>query len=167
MSARDIADELRARLAASEERAMCAMAEADDLRAEVEKWRTTVGAVMPADLKCWHQNSPAEWPEVAAHTIRRLREDRDSWLEQADARIDDALQAYAERDVLAATAARARRERDDMAQELARYRPAGWLMTRPDCDGSADWWEPGDAEPSPEDGFVAVRLYRADEGPGQ
>ena len=75
----------RARLAMSQEQALSAMAEADDLRAEVERWRDNIGAVMPADLKCWHQNSPTEWPEVAAHTIRRLREDRDSWLEQADA----------------------------------------------------------------------------------
>ena len=37
--------------------------------------------------------------------------------------------------------------------------PAAWMMTRPGCDGSADWAEIGQALPEPEPGFVAVPLY--------
>lgn len=33
-----------------------------------------IGEVMPADFKDWHDNLPREWPEVAADTIKRLRE---------------------------------------------------------------------------------------------
>lgn len=39
-----------------------------------------IGEVMPADFKDWHDNLPREWPEVAADTIKRLRER----LEQAE-----------------------------------------------------------------------------------
>ncbi len=67
----------------------------DDLRAEAERWRTKVGAVMPADFKCWHQNSPAEWPEVTAHTITALRADRDAVYAEA-ARLRAELARYRE-----------------------------------------------------------------------
>ena len=41
--------------------------------------------VMPADFKDWHDNGPKEWPEVAAGTIKRLRER----LEQAEGKAAD------------------------------------------------------------------------------
>ena len=42
-----------------------------------------IGEAMPADFKDWHDNGPKEWPEVAADTIKRLRER----LEQAERRL--------------------------------------------------------------------------------
>lgn len=42
--------------------------------AERELWERTLGAEMPADFKCWHQNAASERPEVAAWVIRNLRE---------------------------------------------------------------------------------------------
>lgn len=43
-----------------------------------------IGEAMPADFKDWHDNLPREWPEVAAGTIKRLRER----LEQAEAKAE-------------------------------------------------------------------------------
>lgn len=44
-----------------------------------------LSAVMPKDMKCWWQNSKEEWPEVAASTIKTLKEDRDlGWKIAAD-----------------------------------------------------------------------------------
>ena len=43
-----------------------------------------LSAVMPTDFKDWHDNGPKEWPEVAAGTIKRLRER----LEQAEAKAE-------------------------------------------------------------------------------
>ena len=46
--------------------------------------------VMLTDFKSWHENSPEEWPEIAASVIKNLRE-REAWaleqLAQKDARI--------------------------------------------------------------------------------
>lgn len=42
--------------------------------AERELWERALGAEMPADFKCWHQNAASERPEVAAWVIRNLRE---------------------------------------------------------------------------------------------
>jgi len=42
--------------------------------AERERWERAIGAEMPADFKCWHQNAASERPEVAAWVIRNLRE---------------------------------------------------------------------------------------------
>lgn len=44
---------------------------------ERERWESALGAVMPADLKDWHQNSPSERPSVAAWVISNLRERED------------------------------------------------------------------------------------------
>lgn len=41
---------------------------------ERERWESALSAVMPADFKDWHQNSPAERPEVAAWVITNLRQ---------------------------------------------------------------------------------------------
>lgn len=45
-----------------------------ELESQLSKWETTLTAVMPADFKDWHQNSKAEWPEIAALVITNLRE---------------------------------------------------------------------------------------------
>jgi hypothetical protein len=42
--------------------------------AERYRWKTSIGATIPADFKDWHQNSDAELPEIAAWVIRNLRE---------------------------------------------------------------------------------------------
>lgn len=44
-----------------------------ELEAQLRKWETTLTAVMPADFKDWHQNSKAEWPDIAALVITNLR----------------------------------------------------------------------------------------------
>lgn len=49
------------------------IADNERLQAEVQSWRDTLSAVMPADCKDWHENNPAEWPEVAAAVITSLR----------------------------------------------------------------------------------------------
>lgn len=74
------------------------IAERDQLRAEIDKWRTTLTSVMPADFKDWHQNSPAEWPDIAACVITNARE-------QCDAAEGLADVAIAERDRLRARVA--------------------------------------------------------------
>lgn len=45
---------------------------------------TKLTAVMPADFKDWHQNAPAELPEVAAWVIENLR----NRCEEAEANLD-------------------------------------------------------------------------------
>ena len=40
----------------------------------LEEYETRLSAVMPIDFKDWHQNSKAEWPEVAALVISSQRE---------------------------------------------------------------------------------------------
>lgn len=57
---------------------------------------TRLSAVMPADFKDWHQNSKAEWPEIAAGVITNQREHIDFYIEdlkRKDAEIErkDAL----------------------------------------------------------------------------
>jgi len=69
------------------------IAERDRLRTEVDKWRATLTAIMPADFKDWHQNAPAEWPDIAAWVITNARE-------QCDAAEGLADIAIAERDAL-------------------------------------------------------------------
>ena len=44
------------------------------LRARVADYETRLTAVMPADFKDWHENSRAEWPEIAAWVITNQRE---------------------------------------------------------------------------------------------
>ena len=58
-------------------RAVMAEKERDALRAQVADYEVRLTAVIPADLKCWHQNSKKEWPEVAAWVIENLRQQRD------------------------------------------------------------------------------------------
>lgn len=54
---------------------------------EVQNWRKKLTAVMPADFKDWHENSSAEWPEVAAGVIKSLREREElAWKATEDAR---------------------------------------------------------------------------------
>lgn len=49
--------------------------------AEAEKklalWERLIGAEMPPDYKDWHQNSKAEWPDVAAASLRSRKADAD------------------------------------------------------------------------------------------
>lgn len=57
-------------------------AELEDLRKEVDHWRSALTAVMLPDFTDWHENNPSEWPEVAALVIQNLRSDRDAgWAE--------------------------------------------------------------------------------------
>lgn len=53
------------------------LAEITRLRAALATWESAITAVMPDDLKDWHENSRAEWPAVAAGVITALRADRD------------------------------------------------------------------------------------------
>ena len=46
--------------------------------AERERWRAAIAPEIPADMKDWHQNSPDEWPEVAAAVLRSRREDAET-----------------------------------------------------------------------------------------
>lgn len=55
-------------------------AEEAKAQAELAKWHAELSAVMPADFKDWHQNSPDEWPIVAAQVIRNLRAREESAL---------------------------------------------------------------------------------------
>lgn len=68
---------------------------AQEVAAERERWTKAIGAQMPADFKDWHENSPAELPEIAAWVIQNLRADRDSWADQASQRAQDALDLVA------------------------------------------------------------------------
>ena len=54
----------------------------------IKQWRDALTPLMPSDFKCWHQNTPNEWPEVAAWVITSQRE-RIAQLEQEN----DALRA--------------------------------------------------------------------------
>lgn len=56
--------------------ALCDM-KAHIIENQLKKWEDSLTAVMPEDCKDWHENSPAEWPEVAAALIVNLRKDRD------------------------------------------------------------------------------------------
>lgn len=52
----------------------------------LEEFETKLSAVMPSDFKDWHQNSKAEWPEVAAWVISSQRErlkELEDWKEEA------------------------------------------------------------------------------------
>ena len=48
--------------------------EVERLQARVREYETRLTAVMPPDMKDWHENSPSEWPEIAAAVITNLRE---------------------------------------------------------------------------------------------
>ena len=50
------------------------------------EYETRLSAVMPIDFKDWHQNSKAEWPEVAAWVISSQRErlnELEKWKDEA------------------------------------------------------------------------------------
>jgi len=40
----------------------------------IKQWHDALTPLMPSDFKCWHQNNPSEWPEVAARVIASQRE---------------------------------------------------------------------------------------------
>lgn len=57
------------------------------MAAEIERlqdYDTRLTAVMPEDFKDWHQNSKAEWPEIAAGVITNQREHIDFYIEDLD-----------------------------------------------------------------------------------
>ena len=72
--------------------ANAAVAEAGERLAEqhlrIKQWHDALTPLMPSDFKCWHENNPNEWPEVAARVIASQRE-RITQLEQEN----DALRA--------------------------------------------------------------------------
>jgi len=72
--------------------ANAAVAEAAERLAEqhmrIKQWHDALTPLMPSDFKCWHENNPNEWPEVAARVIASQRE-RIAQLE----RENDALRA--------------------------------------------------------------------------
>lgn len=49
-----------------------------EVELERDEWRRALTAVMPADFKDWHQNSPTEWPALAAWCLTGARADRDT-----------------------------------------------------------------------------------------
>ena len=71
---------------ASGSRPYCDSYSADQMRAyatervaaERERWRAAIAPEIPADMKDWHQNSPSEWPDVAAAVLRSRREDAET-----------------------------------------------------------------------------------------
>lgn len=40
----------------------------------IKQWHNALTPLMPSDFKCWHENNPNEWPEVAAWVITSQRE---------------------------------------------------------------------------------------------
>ena len=40
----------------------------------IKQWHNALTPLMPSDFKCWHENTPNEWPEVAAWVITSQRE---------------------------------------------------------------------------------------------
>jgi hypothetical protein len=46
----------------------------DEARERIKQWHNALTPLMPSDFKCWHQNTPNEWPEVAAWVITSQRE---------------------------------------------------------------------------------------------
>lgn len=54
----------------------------------IKQWHNALTPLMPSDFKCWHENTPNEWPEVTARVIASQRE-RITKLEQEN----DALRA--------------------------------------------------------------------------
>jgi hypothetical protein len=40
----------------------------------IKQWHNALTPLMPSDFKCWHQNTPNEWPDVAAWVITSQRE---------------------------------------------------------------------------------------------
>ena len=40
----------------------------------IKQWHAALTPLMPSDFKCWHENNPNEWPEVAAWVITSQRE---------------------------------------------------------------------------------------------
>lgn len=68
--------------------------ERDEARAEIIKWHTQLSAVMPMDFKDWHQNSPAEWPMIAAMVINNLTKERDDRLRALLREAGEALRTH-------------------------------------------------------------------------
>jgi len=72
--------------------ANAAVADAAERLAEqhmrIKQWHDALTPLMPSDFKCWHENTPNEWPEVAARVITS-QQDRIAQLE----RENDALRA--------------------------------------------------------------------------
>jgi hypothetical protein len=71
--------------------ANAAVAEAAELLAEqhmrIKQWHNALTPLMPSDFKCWHENTPNEWPEVAAWVITSQRERIkriESWIESLE-----------------------------------------------------------------------------------
>ena len=53
----------------------------EEQQERIKQWHNALTPLMPSDFKCWHQNTPNEWPEVAAWVITSQRE-RIAQLEQ-------------------------------------------------------------------------------------
>ena len=53
----------------------------------IKQWHNALTPLMPSDFKCWHENTPNEWPEVAAWVITSQRERikrLESWIESLE-----------------------------------------------------------------------------------
>lgn len=81
-----VLEQARAVLAAADADRARNAAEADRLRAALDKWETTLSAVMPADYKDWHESDRAAWPDLAASCIVNARR-----MAEADGRLIEAL----------------------------------------------------------------------------
>jgi len=40
----------------------------------IKQWHNALTPLIPSDFKCWHENTPNEWPEVTARVIASQRE---------------------------------------------------------------------------------------------
>lgn len=88
MTQRDEAERLATEIEADTEHLTISRSEIAALlrkqAAEIERlqdYDTRLTAVMPAGFKDWHQNSKAEWPEIAAGVITNQREHINYYIE--------------------------------------------------------------------------------------
>lgn len=114
---------------------VCLKRQRDAARAEVIRWRDTIGSVMPPDCKDWHQNNPDEWPEVTRLTILALRKREESALEMAGRSAEESALDMAMRS--AEACAKAEAERDEARRHVNELntlaRRAGWGQGEIDC----------------------------------
>ena len=85
------------------------------------RWESALGAVMPADFKCWHQNAKSELPEIAAGVIENLRQrESDAWEQMAAAVAKERERFAGVKEYLtaAATGAMSRNNSEQLAAEL-------------------------------------------------
>ena len=63
----------------------------DEARERIKQWHDALTPLMPSDFKCWHENTPNEWPEVTARVIASQRERITKLEQENDAMRSDLL----------------------------------------------------------------------------